>query len=233
MQLILVFIIFLLANLVESVSLADDKGLRQIESSDKKKIRRSIHNTGETLSAGGIEIGTYGAYVGVTDSLMLGAMTYIYGLFSESLVDKFLYEVRAKYEFPDTHWRTGFSLGCSQGCRTVLDVGNRDKSTYGTAEVNTGGYYGNHSISLGFEVVDVGYQVTSLTPMKITERRIRRYFNFDYSMYFKDSHLAYIGLKGVDTAYVGYTWNFEYIRIGFILTVSFAPIIPYFAFRKD
>jgi hypothetical protein len=151
--------------------------------------------------------------------------------------------VRAKFNIPNTHWRTGFRLGCSQGCRTVLDSENREKATYGRAEINTGGYYGNHGISLGVGAVDLGYQVTSsqsernrdgvlISSVVVRERTIYPAVNFDYSLYFTDSNLAYTGFSDF-IVYAGYTWNFKYIRVGFILILSLVPILPYFAFRKD
>jgi hypothetical protein len=53
-----------------------------------EEIRRSIHNTGETLPAKGVEVGTFGAYFGATDNVMFGVLpNFVYGQ-GEALSDR-------------------------------------------------------------------------------------------------------------------------------------------------
>ena len=202
----------------------------------KTEFRRSIHNTGETLSPLGFEIGTFGAYLGLSNFAMIGLMPNLHYFTLDT--DALAVDASFKIENEERDLRATVSLSCGVGCKTLLNSDSKSE-TFAKAKL-TGGMYVNEekslSISGSVAVIDLGYEVISQyssggVSSEIRERRIIPDFGFDVTKYYLDSDSFYVGInRGL---YAGYTWNFSYVRVGIVGLLSLTPILPYAAVRAD
>ena len=202
----------------------------------KTEFRRSIHNTGETLSPLGLEVGTFGAYLGLSNFAMIGVVPNLAYFTPDT--DALAVEASFKFENDERDLRATVSLSCGVGCKTLLNSDSKSE-TFAQAKM-TGGMYVNEDKSLsvsGFvAVIDGGNQVVSQyssgeVSSEIRERKIIPDFGFDVTKYYLDSDSFYVGINKI--LYAGYTWNFSYIRVGIMGFMSLLPILPYAAVRAD